>query len=405
MSQRDAAARVLWRFHGSAFCMDGGFFLVLAAVPYKILALGGGSSALGLAPAIGSLVYIVFTQVSGRGSDRWGRSRLCFAGSAILALFSVVAYRVDSLAALMWLMPLMGIGKALYWPVTQSTVGDLSRPGELARNIGRFNVGWSLGKTAGFLGAGLLLAAYDFRATFLTGTAAVVTAFLLLPKGHLPRVRPDAGAAGSTGPPVLPPPASAAVRRRFRRMGWVANTAAYAAAGILAAHLPRLFTEWGWSEQRFGSFLALLFLTQTVTFTLLAGRVRFAYSAWRLLAPQVAATAALAVLPWLPAFGAVLALAPVLGVSSGVSYSASIYYSLDTVEGKGRNAGTHESLVGVGGFLPPLVGGILADRLGLLTAPYLLGAALLALALAWQWLLWRPARIAAGDPGRVEDEA
>jgi MFS family permease len=375
MSQRDAAARVLWRFHGSAFCMDGGFFLVLAAVPYKILALGGGSSALGLAPAIGSLVYIVFTQVSGRGSDRWGRSRLCFAGSAILALFSVVAYRVDSLAALMWLMPLMGIGKALYWPVTQSTVGDLSRPGELARNIGRFNVGWSLGKTAGFLGAGLLLAAYDFRATFLTGTAAVVAAFLLLPKGHLPRVRPDAGAAGRASPPVLPPPASAAVRRSFRRMGWVANTAAYAAAGILAAHLPRLFTEWGWSEQRFGSFLALLFLTQTVTFTLLAGRVRFAYSAWRLLAPQ------------------------------GVSYSASIYYSLDTVEGKGRNAGTHESLVGVGGFLPPLVGGILADRLGLLTAPYLLGAALLALALAWQWLLWRPARIAAGDPGRVEDEA
>jgi len=67
---------LLRKLFTSAFFMDAGFFLLVAAIPYKVLALGGGSLELGLTPTVSSLFYIVLTQLAGRGSDRWGRYRM-----------------------------------------------------------------------------------------------------------------------------------------------------------------------------------------------------------------------------------------------------------------------------------------------------------------------------------------
>jgi len=375
------------RFYASAFCMDGAFFLILAATPFKVLDLGGGPVALGSVPAIGSVIYIAFTLLSGRWSDRLGRTGLCLTGNAMLILFTALAYRCESVALLLALVPLMGIGKALYWPVVEASVADLSGPARLTHNIGRFNVSWSAGKAAGFLLSGLLLAHYGFRTTFLAGTVVVILAFLFLPKGKLTpplSVEPEEPIAGRLAVAV-----PAAKRRAFRNMGWLANLAANGVAAVLVSQLPAWFVHRGWSENRFGLFLALVFLTQTFCFLLLAGRVRFIYSARRLLSPQVVAGIPLVILPWLPSWGWYCAFALLLGISFGVSYASSIYYSLHTERGKGMNAGIHEALVGAGGFLPPLMAGLLARGMDWLGAPYLLAASWLLLALLGQYGIWR----------------
>ncbi len=375
------------RFYASAFCMDGAFFLILAATPFKVLDLSGGPVALGSVPAIGSVIYIAFTLLSGRWSDRLGRTGLCLAGNAMLILFTLLVYRCGSVAQLLALVPLMGIGKALYWPVVEASVADLSGPARLTHNIGRFNVAWSAGKASGFLLSGLLLARYGFRPTFLAGTVLVILAFLFLPKGRLALpVTVDLAQPGVGGRALQVP---AAKRRAFRNMGWLANLAANGVAAVLVSQLPAWFVDRSWSENRFGLFLALVFLTQTFCFLLLAGRVRFIYSARRLLGPQVVAGVPLVILPWLPTWGWYGAFALLLGVSFGVSYASSIYYSLHTERGKGMNAGIHEALVGAGGFLPPLLAGLLARGVGWLGAPYLLAAGWLLLALLGQYGIWR----------------
>ena len=48
------------------------------------LRLGGGPLHLGLAPALTALVYVVFTLLAGRRSDRSGRGLLCVGGSLLL---------------------------------------------------------------------------------------------------------------------------------------------------------------------------------------------------------------------------------------------------------------------------------------------------------------------------------
>jgi len=387
----------LRRFYASAFCMDGAFFLILAAIPFKVLDLGGGPVALGLVPAIGSLTYIIFTLLAGRWSDRVGRTWLCLTGNSTLILFAILAFQCHDLALLLLLMPLMGIGKALYWPVVQATVGDISGPAHLERNIGRFNVAWSLGKSFGFFATGLLLAEFGFRTTFLCGAGLVVLAFLFLPRGRIEAIAEAPGNGENTRnatvadsrATTLEKTISASRRRTFRYMAWTANLAAYGAAGVLSSHLPKWFTLNDWGEGRFGLFLALIFLVQTVTFLLLTGKIRYTYSTWRLWLPLALAGLTLFALPWFNSWGWYLVIAPILGVSFGISYAASIFYSLHTESGKGMNAGIHESLVGVGGFLPPLLGGLLARGSGWLGAPYLLAAAFIFLILAWQFRLWR----------------
>lgn len=379
--------------------MDCAFFLILAATPFKVLALGGGPVALGLVPAIGSIIYIGFTLLAGRWSDRAGRTLLCLGGNLMLILFTLTAYRCQSLFLLLALVPLMGIGKALYWPAVEASVGDLSGTARLTLNIGRFNVAWSSGKASGFALSGLLLSHFGFRTTFLVGAGLVVLAFLWLPKGTL---QPGPTATGKSAPADeqggrgnRPAPAiTDRERRLFRNMGWLANLAANGAAAVLVSQLPAWFVTGGWGETRFGIFLALVFVVQTLSFMLLARKVRFTYSERRLWIPQAVAILPLLAIPWYPAWGWLLAIAPVLGIAFGVSYSSSIYYSLHTERSKGMYAGIHEALVGAGGFLPPLLAGLLARWTAWLGAPYLLAAGVVLGALVCQvgmWMRWRQA--------------
>ncbi len=391
MGPSSGNAALLRRMMVSAFFMDAGFFLVLAAIPYRVLALGGGPVALGLAPAVSSLTYIVATRLAGRWSDSSGRFGMILWGTIAYAAFALLAGGVARLPLLLLAMPLLGIGNALYWPTVQAAVGDLAGPGGLAREIGRFNVAWSAGKTVGYLAGGLLLAAAGFRAAFLTGAGLVALAFVALLGAGSPE-RTGEGPAGAV-PSGSPVPER--TRRAFLRMGWWANFAAYGAGGVLGHQLPKWFDAVGWRETRFGLFLAAVFLGQTVAFALLAGRVRFTYSVRRLLLPQAAAAVALAALPLAGGYGLLLAGAPLLGATFGVCYAASIFYSLDTVRGKGRNAGIHESLVGAGNFAVPLLGGATVRWTGSLAAPYLVAALVMAAALLAQGLLAR--RLARGS--------
>jgi MFS family permease len=420
--------RVVRRLLTAAFFTDAGFFLAMAAVPYKVLHLGGGPLALGVVPAISSLTYIFMAQMTGRWSDRIGRYRMTRYGNLAFVVFCSLAQQAPSLPWLMLVMPLAGAGTSLFWPAIQAAVGDLAQSrGALTTNIGRFNVAWSLGKVLGYFGSGLLLARASFYGAFLTAVALTALSFLSLPReDSLPASMRDSHRAGddesgaeadsdraksaaltgeaagevgmgtgmSAGVGAGEPTGAEAFtseggRSVFRRMGWLSIFAAYGMAGVLGYQLPKWFQTLGWPETRFGFFLAAVFGVQTLVFALLAGRLRFTYSARRLLAPQLAAAAAMIALPFLPVYAGVLALALPLGASFGVAYAASIFYSLHVDTGRGRNAGIHESLVGAGHFAMPLLGGLAAAGSGSLMAPYFLAGGATVLAVGVQALWWR----------------
>lgn len=376
-------------FFVSAAAMDGGFFLIMSAMPFKVLDLGGNGLALGVTAAVGAVAYIVAAPLSGRLSDSRDRRIMTWVGALSLVSCAVAAWLVQTLALLIGLQVLMGFGKALYWPPVQATVGDLTPAAARSRVLGRFNLSWSGGKGAGFLCGGLLLARFGFQVTYLAGAACVVAALVSLPRGpssalHLtddPAISPD-----SPPPPPAPGPDA------FLIMSWLANTAAYGAFGILAFHLPQYITDRGWESTHYGWFLGTVLAVQTLVFATLAGTTRPAWSIGRLWVPQVLSIAALAALPMWAGFVGLLAMAPLIGLGCGTAYQASLEASLEHPAVRGRRAGIHEGLIGAGGFLPPLVAGALV-RFGLgLAAPYWLAAGLIGASLCVQFWFWKRCR-------------
>ncbi len=406
VSERQNIVKKLIR---AAFFMDAGFFLVLAAIPYKVLALGGGPIALGAVPAVSSLSYVILALTMGRFSDSIGRYRMTRYGNLAFITFCALAFQAPSLMRLAIVMPLLGLGAALFWPVAQAAIGDLSDGRKaLEVNTGRFNVSWCGGKAIGYFAGGMLLAHYDFKTTFLVGIGFAALSVLALPRedkitdevkgthrdadaypdeeiAPAAETLPDRQASLEDSVDDVPE----AIRASFRRMAWLANFAIVGAAGVLNHQLPNWYEQLGWKENRFGIFLGATFIIQAGMFQLLSGRVRLTYSVKRLLIPQIVAGLAVLAIPFATHFAFALLLTPLMGVCLGVCYYASIFYSLHSDTGRGKNAGIHESLIGLASLTLPLLGGVGIHFSGWIGAPYLLSGLVILVAAIIQYLWWR----------------
>lgn len=74
------------------------------------------------------------------------------------------------------------------------------------------------------------------------------------------------------------------------------------------------------------------------------------------------------------------------GILIGVTFTASIFYSLYIENSSGKHTGVHEAIIGSGFLLGPLVGGFLAEQIGP-RAPYLLSGCVILCAILFQTYL------------------
>jgi MFS family permease len=123
-------------------------------------------------------------------------------------------------------------------------------------------------------------------------------------------------------------------------------------------------------------------------FFLLRGSGRWHFSKLHLFGAQGLAAAGLALLfaatgPWVFASAFLM-----LGLCASLTYYSSLYYAVRLLKRKGKGAGLHESILGGGVVLGPLLGGIAAHAAGL-RAPYLLCLTLLAVVAAAEWFILR----------------
>ena len=175
-------------------------------------------------------------------------------------------------------------------------------------------------------------------------------------------------------------------------MAWIANGAAFGLGATLNHHYPRLLVEFGWRPDVFGLFLGGIFLVQSLTFLVLRRHPHlWRFNRARLYGAQITMIVAVLALPSadLPR---VMVCAVLFGLGLGICYHSSIYYSLHAGTSRGRNAGVHESLVGVGSMLIPFLGGWLAKASGLLAAPYMVAGGMVGLALLAQEVVFQKGR-------------
>jgi len=356
-----------YRLASAATASDLALYLIMLSLPYRVMGLGASSAVLGLVPLAYAVPYSLTAATAGRFSDRWPRRGPIRAGLAV-ALASCAGLAVlDGIAPILACVSGLGIGLGFFWPSIQAGMSEISAGANLGRDTRLLNMGWSAGKGIGMLGGGLLLPSIGGDGLAMVAGAAWLACFFLLPRMGQPGSHHESVESDERRPGV-------AMQRAFLRGAWIANGLAYATAATLNHHLPKLLRESGIESGRFGTFLGLVFLTQTLVFFVVGPRRWWHYRVWPLAAIQLVLVAATIAVIRPTTFTALLMLAPFFGLALGFLYQSSLYYSLHAPAGRGAQAGIHEATLGIFGAMVPLLGGF-AVAGGGLSAPFLVAAA------------------------------
>ncbi len=309
-----------------------------------------------LLTATHGLVYILLTRWGGKLSDRLGYDRMlsaCLLGMTVTLLAGWLPR--------WWLTPFLLV--ALYtvfiaptWPALEAAILHCPGTTSMPNRLGLYNVTWALGDGLGFALSGVLFA---WREDSIVWVAGLFHLSQLVWMKLAPRHHGDPGQTAMKlahhGDAVARP-----LKRRFMHTAWLANGLAFMMLAGFSALTPFVGERLRLGPSHTIWLASTLLFARTVAFV-----VFWKWEGWHYhrgwlraamwLSPVALGIAFYAVQPVI-VFGALV----VLGVAIGLSYSASLYYSLDYGENKGEIGGQHESILGIGILVGPLLAALVS---------------------------------------------
>ena len=266
----------------------------------------------------------------------------------------------------------LGCINGLKWPVIESYVNAGRTPAAQARVVGLFNISWAPAVAVGLVLAGPLI---DWWSPSLFAAAGFLNLVSLALVRPLER-RPEHLAFDH---PERPAPAELVRLRSLLAASRWSMLGSYSLMWVLAALLPRVYTDLGVGVTAATALSALLDAVRTAAFVGLGLWQGWHNRRWTqvivifglpagfflaLFAPNLAA-----VLGGGGGVGlaAVLAGEVIFGLVAGTTYYAALYYAMIVKNAAVEAGGAHEGLIGTGfaiGPLAGLAGGWLSPRVG-----------------------------------------
>lgn len=337
----------------------------------------GGVSAVG--HVIGCLIFGVLSVKLKR------KTMTVFTVSVLLLCFAALMF-CGSLRTLLFLMIAKRFIVAMYWPALMAWLADVSIPGNLGKNLCAFNVGWASGNVAGSWIAGHLgewMAAvpggYNAQASY--GASAILCLTLL---AWLLIVNPKRSNEDQTASAPL----TTAGVRLFLLQGWVAHFAVFCTIALLVFMFPRLaaMPHLELSAARQTSLHALRDIVTLSTFLALYFTSAWHFRFYPVYAGLGFCACGILSIGFGPNYGAVLMGQCLIGLSAGILYSVSQYYSLRLPREKGKGGAMHEALIGLAYVAGPALGGTAALFSHTPRMPF--AAALMPIGIAALALVW-----------------
>jgi len=338
--------------------------VVSIAVPIYANMLGATLFLVGLIGSAGGLIYSFMPLVSGVLCDKWGRKIFISASLLSYGLSCLLYSLVEEPLMLVPIRILEWTSIAAFWPAVESLIADSAHTA-LEDALKRFNLSWGSAMTIGPLLGGVLINEFSIKIPFVF---SMLVAFLFGALSVLMVKEPDKVLNGEDPP-------EGSLGRSNGDDGSIITVLATiflfsSIIGILLSLFPSYATDLG----------ILPFEIGVITFALSAARTITFYQANRMEAyikksgMLIAGSLALG-LASLIAFNSnstlmFLVCFLIFGFGAGISYAASITLVLRwRKSSRGYAAGSFESLIGVGYFLGPLIGGFLSEFAG--NMPYI----------------------------------
>ena len=358
------------------FWMDLCASIFYLAAPLVAIELGANPIELGLVGTITAAVHMTLANLAGRLSDRFGRRALVVTGPVILTISCLVMTQVGGVKMVLALAALNGLSFAIFWPPFQAWVADVQTGSGLARNIGNFNLSWTASQLVGPTLSGFLFVFHSRLPFLVAGGLSFLLFFFMWSTVREPERQPERKAASFSAEVE-----ESNGQRYFLYAIWMANFASWFILGNVRYQFPKLARELTMAPYMIGLLMSCVGLSQFLGFFFLRESDRWHFKRSFLLGAQLMAAAALFLI-YLSSKPFIFASALILiGICVSLTYYSSLYYAVRLLSKKGKGTGLHESILGSGVVLGPLLGGVFAHSSGLRT-PYLLCLAVLSAAMA-----------------------
>jgi len=356
-----------------------GLGMTWLALPLYANSQGLSNAQIGLLIALPVLAQMPLNLAGGAYADRIGGRRIMLGSCCVM----VAAALWLMLAKGFWMLVLGQLGlilsRATFWPATWSMASEL--PGDRGIQLGRLNAVTNLGQISGTVLSGLLLSSGGFPVTFgvLAGMGAVA---FFAGLGS----RPGPKHSHAAGRHIL----AGYVPLLRNRVVHYSILCAYLSAlpfSLSVSFYPLLLAQFGYHAASSGILLALRALG-AIGAGLIVGR--FVRTGPETLWPVicgVAVAAAVGCMPLVNHAGLMGFWLLVVGVGSA---AMTLYFQITISEAsRVEERGSALALGGLGWsvshFSTPLVMGFIADRFGIVTGFYAIGAFALACALFIAW--------------------
>jgi MFS family permease len=312
--------------------------------------------------ALHGAIYVFASVQGGRWAERHGLHRSLRVGFAGL----VVCMLAASLAPWVWLHLVIVAGYTIsvcfIWPAVEALITHDEPASRVPHTVGVYNVTWSIASAAAYFSGGAIYEWLGARALFLLPGA--VFAIEWWATGRLAR-RAAALEALSTDPPqesVVHPEARAYTQpvppQTFLHLAWIANPFSYVAIYTLLATMPSLANRFGLTPGEMGLLGSVWLFARMVAFFGLWHWTAWHYRFRWLGGGFAIMTASFMTVLLAPSVGIVIVAEVAFGVTCGLMYYSSLFYSMDVGEAKAEHGGFHEAALGAGICAGPAVGAL-----------------------------------------------
>lgn len=395
MSQTDKGVR-LGVLMSTIFVTMLAVGIIVPFLPIYAQGMGASTTMMGMIFSAFSLSRLIFLPFMGHLSDRHGRKKFIILGLGGITLVSMGLLLTSSPWQLVAARGFQGAFSAMVLPITMALVADITPSGGEGKGFGSFNGAMLLGFGMGPLLGGVLYDLWGVQANFVTmGCLCLLNMFLVAWLIKEPKQ-------------LRQPVEHSSFMSQFSLLKdkellgvCLCRAAAAMAMGFFVAFLPILGLERGLSNSQIGILMASNVLVMTVL-QAPAGRLADRVARHRQAALGQFFTGLFkALLPLTAGFEGLLLFIVLEGVSAGCGFPALTALAVDHGRrldaGMGRVMSIFTMALSFGVFFGPMLGGILADVIGIENTFYIAGgvASLGSLALK----PWAPATVKAAAKG------
>lgn len=303
-----------------------------------------------LLAALNGILYTIGSLYAGRFAQKHGATLSIGIGISGILISLLCGGLFHALAIQIAVFVFWTISICFIWPAIESIVSD-HEVENLSTMVGFYNMTWAGFSALSYFTTGILLEKLGMQSIFWLPFGIHFLQLSILFPIAIMSLKKEKRTVLSI--PVDKLPKRPEYSKNFLRMAWLANPFSYVAINTIIPLMPSIAQHLGLSTGSAGVICSIWMFARLGTFFML-----WKWSGWHYRLRWMVGAFALMI----SCYAAMLLAGSVLtillaqigfGLSIGIIYYSSLFYSMNASEEKGSNGGLHEAMIGSGLFIGP----------------------------------------------------